>query len=187
MAYSWGKVGESGENFPELTTFHCRVLGFAIRELTTQEFNSLFLGRHEHTVDNKGRVAIPAKFRAELGERMYVTRWLDKCLALYSAPAFEALAAKVSSLSIADPNARQLRRIFFSDAAELEFDRQGRINLPVHLREFAGVGADDAALVVVGMNDYIEIWAKDRRNEVQNQVEEDPNSIASNLAQLGVF
>lgn len=145
----------------------------------------MFLGRHEHTVDNKGRVAIPAKFRNELGERMYVTRWLDKCLALYSAPAFEALAAKISTLPITDQNARQLRRIFFSDAAELEFDRQGRINLPAHLREFAGVGADDAEVMVVGMNDYIELWAKERWMEVQNQVEEDPNSIAAQLAQLG--
>lgn len=145
----------------------------------------MFLGRHEHTVDNKGRVAIPAKFRNELGERMYVTRWLDKCLALYSAPAFEALAAKISALSIADQNARQLRRIFFSDAAELEFDRQGRINLPGHLREFAGIGADDAEVMVVGMNDYIELWSKERWLEVQNQVEEDPNSIAAQLAQLG--
>ncbi len=147
----------------------------------------MFLGRHEHTVDNKGRVAIPAKFRAELGERMYVTRWLDKCLALYSAPVFEALASKISSLSMADQNARQLRRIFFSDAAEVEFDRQGRINLPAHLREFAGIGADEAASIVVGMNDFVEIWAKDRWLEVQNIVDEDPNSIASNLVQFGVF
>ncbi|NWJ94230.1 MAG: division/cell wall cluster transcriptional repressor MraZ [Chloroflexi bacterium] len=147
----------------------------------------MFLGRYEHIVDSKGRIAIPAKFRAELGERMYVTRWLDKCLALYSASAFEALAAKVSALSIADQNARLLRRIFFSDAAELEFDRQGRINLPSHLRDFAGIGAAEAEAVLVGANDYIELWAKDRWAEVQNQVEDDPNAIAAQLAQLGVI
>jgi len=147
----------------------------------------VFLGRYEHIVDAKGRVAIPARFRSELGERMYVTRWLDKCLALYSAPAFEALAAKVSALSITDHNARQLRRIFFSDAAELEFDRQGRVNLPSHLRDFAGIGGDEADTMIVGMNDYIEIWAKERWFEVQNQVEEDPNSIAAQLAQLGTI
>ncbi len=144
----------------------------------------MFLGRYEHTVDNKGRVAIPAKFRGELGERMYVTRWLDKCLALYPAPTFETLASKISALSIADQNARQLRRIFFSDAADLEFDRQGRINLPANLREFAGIGEDDAEVMVVGMNDYIEIWAREKWLEVQNEVEDDPNSIAAQLAQL---
>jgi MraZ protein len=77
--------------------------------------------------------------------------------------------------------------MFFSDAAELEFDRQGRINLPGHLRDYAGIGAADAEAVMVGVNDYIELWAKDRWTEVQNQVEEDPNAIAAQLAQLGVI
>ena len=129
-------------------------------------------------------MAVPAKFRNDLAEGMYVTRWLDKCLALYSTPAFEALAAKVSALPISDPNARNLRRIFFSDAAECEIDKQGRINIPSHLREFAGVSSDDADVMVVGMNDYIEIWAKERWLQVQAQVEEDPNSIAEQLADL---
>lgn len=176
-------VGKSGGKWGKLFTKPV----FSTKNWSRRELYSVFLGRYEHTVDNKGRVAIPSKYRGELGERMYITRWLDKCLALYSAPAFEALAAKVSSLSIADQNARQLRRIFFSDAAELEFDRQGRVNLPNHLRDFAGIGEDDAEVVVVGMNDYIEIWAKERWNQVQNEVEEDPNSIASQLAQLGVI
>ena len=129
-------------------------------------------------------MAVPAKFRNELADGMYVTRWLDKCLALYSTAAFEALAAKVSALPISDPNARNLRRIFFSDAAECEIDKQGRINIPAHLREFAGVNADDAAVMVVGMNDYIEIWARERWTQVQAQVEEDPNSIGQQVAEL---
>jgi MraZ protein len=147
----------------------------------------VFLGRYEHTIDTKGRVAIPAKFRGELGEKMYVTRGLDKCLALYPAPAFEALAARLSALSITDENARNMRRIFFSDAADLEFDKQGRINLPINLREYAGIGSDDAEVMVVGMNDYVEIWARERWQQVQNKVEEDPNSIAAHLAQLGTI
>ncbi len=144
----------------------------------------MFLGRYDHTIDNKGRMAVPAKFRNELADGMYVTRWLDKCLALYSTAAFETLAAKVSALPISDPNSRNLRRIFFSDAAECEIDKQGRINIPAHLREFAGVSADDAAVMVVGMNDYIEIWARERWTQVQAQVEEDPNSIGQQVAEL---
>lgn len=144
----------------------------------------MFLGRYEHTIDNKGRMAVPAKFRSELAEGMYVTRWLDKCLALYSATSFQTLASKVSALPISDPNARNLRRIFFSDAAECEIDKQGRINIPLHLREFAGVSADDADVMVVGMNDYIEIWARERWLQVQAQVEEDPNAIALQLADI---
>lgn len=147
----------------------------------------MFLGNYEHSVDSKGRMAVPARFRGELGERMFVTRWLDKCLALYPAPQFEQLAAQVSSLSIADPNARNLRRIFFAEAAEVELDKQGRINIPARLREFAGISGDEAQVVVVGMNNYVEIWSPNLWNEMQDQVEENAGSIASQLANLGVI
>jgi MraZ protein len=132
-------------------------------------------------------MAVPARFRGELGDRMFVTRWLDKCLALYPAEEFEELANKVGNLSIADPNARNLRRIFFSEAAEVELDKQGRINIPVRLREYAGLGAEDAQVVVVGMNTYIEIWAPDLWNQLQDEVEENAGSIASQLANLGAI
>ena len=147
----------------------------------------MFLGNYEHSVDSKGRMAVPARFRAELGERMFVTHWLDKCLALYPANQFEELANKVGNLSIADPNARNLRRIFFSEAAEVELDKQGRINIPVRLREYAGLGPEEAQVVVVGMNNYIEIWAPDLWNQLQDEVEENAGSIASQLASLGAI
>ncbi len=147
----------------------------------------MFLGNYEHTIDNKGRVAVPARFRAELGDRMYVTRWLDKCLTLYPAAQFEQLADKVSQLSIADPNARNLRRIFFSDAAEVELDKQGRINIPARLREFAGIAPEEAQVTVVGMNNYVEIWSPTLWEQMQNQVEENAGSIAAQLAGLGVI
>ena len=147
----------------------------------------MFLGNYEHTIDNKGRMAVPARFRAELGERMFVTRWLDKCLALYPAAQFEQLANQVSQLSIADPNARSLRRIFFSDAAEVEPDKQGRINLPARLREFAGLSGEEAQVTVVGMNTYVEIWSPGLWEQMQNEVEENVGSIASQLADLGVI
>ncbi len=147
----------------------------------------MFLGNYEHSIDTKGRMAVPARFRAELGDRMYVTRWLDKCLALYPVEQFEKLAAQVSNLSIADPNARSLRRIFFSDAAEVELDKQGRINIPARLREFASLSGEEAQVVVVGMNNYVEIWSPDLWEQVQEQVEENAGSIASQLASLGVI
>jgi MraZ protein len=147
----------------------------------------VFLGNYEHNVDNKGRMAVPARFRAELGERMFVTRWLDKCLALYPADQFEELANKVGNLSIADPNARNLRRIFFSEAAEVELDKQGRINIPARLRQYAGLGSEEAPVVVVGMNTYIEIWSPELWNQLQDEVEENAGSIASQLANLGAI
>ena len=147
----------------------------------------MFLGNYDHSVDSKGRLAVPARFRAELGERMFVTRWLDKCLALYPADQFEELANKVGNLSIADPNARNLRRIFFSEAAEVELDKQGRINIPARLRQYAGLGPEEAQVVVVGMNTYIEIWSPELWNQLQDEVEENAGSIASQLANLGAI
>jgi MraZ protein len=147
----------------------------------------VFLGNYDHSVDNKGRMAVPARFRAELGERMFITRWLDKCLALYPADQFEELANKVGNLSIADPNARNLRRIFFSEAAEVELDKQGRINIPARLRQYAGLDTDEAQVVVVGMNTYIEIWSPELWNQLQDEVEENAGSIASQLANLGAI
>jgi MraZ protein len=147
----------------------------------------VFLGNYEHNIDSKGRLSVPAKFRAELGDTMYVTRWLDKCLALYPAPQFEKLRSQVSSLSIADPNARNLRRIFYAEAAEVELDRQGRINIPVRLREFAGITGDDARVIVVGMDNYVEIWTPERWDALQDEVEENAGSIAAQLGTLGVI
>lgn len=147
----------------------------------------MFLGNYEHSIDSKGRLAVPAKFRVELGDRMYVTRWLDKCLALYPAEQFEKLAAQISSLSIADPNARSLRRIFFADAAEIEVDKQGRVNIPARLREYAGITGDDSQVIVVGMNNYVEIWSPKLWEEMQNSVEENAGTIASQLANLGAI
>jgi MraZ protein len=147
----------------------------------------VFIGSYEHTIDVKGRMAVPSRLRDRLGERMYVTRWLDKCLALFPADQFEALAEKVSSLSIGDPNARNLRRIFFSEAAEVAPDKQGRINIPARLRQFAGVSADDAQVAVVGMNNFVEIWAMETWNEVQEEAEQNVDTMAAALANIGAI
>lgn len=150
----------------------------------------MFLGNYEHTMDSKGRLAVPAKFRTELGDRMYITRWLDKCLALYPSEQFEKLAAQLSSLSIADPNARSLRRIFFADAAEIEVDKQGRVNIPARLREYAGISGGDEAdsqVIIVGMNNYIEIWSPKLWAEMQASVEENAEVIAAQIATLGAI
>ncbi len=183
-----GKSGEKWGQLPAKTLFP----GVGLRVVTafaglSGELQAVFLGNYEHTIDTKGRMAVPARFRAELGERMYVTRWLDKCLALFPTPQFEKLANQVSELSITDPNARSLRRVFFSDAAEVEIDKQGRINIPARLRQFAGLGSEDAQVIVTGVNTYVEIWSPDAWEQVQDQVEEDPSSIAAQFAGLTGF
>lgn len=147
----------------------------------------MFIGSYEHTIDVKGRMAVPSRFREQLGEVMYVTRWLDKCLALYPESEFKKISDKLAALSQVDVNARNFRRLFFSEATEAIPDKQGRINIAARLRQFAGISADDAQVIVVGVDNYIEIWALDAWNEAQEAAEQNVDSMAESLAKLGVF
>ena len=100
----------------------------------------MFTGEYRHTVDDKGRIAVPAKFRVQLGAGAVVSRWLDACLAIHTDQGWEALAAKVAALPITDQSARRFQRLIFAGAAEVELDRQGRILLPAYLREHIDLG-----------------------------------------------
>jgi MraZ protein len=115
----------------------------------------VFTGEYRHTVDDKGRIAVPAKFRAQLGAGAVVSRWLDACLAIHTEAGWDALATKVAALPITDQNARRFQRLIFAGAAEVELDRQGRVLVPAYLREHIGLGSD---AVVVGSRDHAEIW-----------------------------
>lgn len=141
----------------------------------------MFLGRFEHSIDAKGRLAVPAKFRGELSDGLVVTRGIDRCLSIYPVSQWKPLAEKVSNLSITDPNARNLRRMFFADAVDCELDKQGRVILPQHLREFAGM---ESEVIVLGINTYIEIWSAKNWLEVQTTVDNEGASIAERLANL---
>lgn len=115
----------------------------------------MFTGEYRHTVDDKGRIAVPAKFRVQLGAGAVVSRWLDACLAIHTQAGWDDLATKVSALPITDQNARRFQRLIFAGAAEVELDRQGRILLPAYLRDHIGLGGE---AVVVGSRDHAEIW-----------------------------
>jgi MraZ protein len=141
----------------------------------------MFLGRYEHNIDAKGRLAIPARFRTELTDGLVLTRGIDRCLAVYPMSAWRPLSEKVSALPISDPDARNFRRMFFADAVDCELDKQGRIILPSHLREFSGALSE---VIVVGMNTYIEIWDVRRWQEVQTTMDVEGASIAERLANL---
>lgn len=123
-------------------------------------------GRFEHNVDAKGRLSIPAKFRAELGENFVMTRGLDGCLALYS----EDNWAKEEEKILALPNtvdSRKVQRYFFSNAMDCEFDSQGRVVIPLSLREKAGISK---SVMVVGMANRAEIWDAERWNAYNEDV-----------------
>ena len=141
----------------------------------------MFLGRHLHTVDVKGRMAIPAKFRVPLGARVVVTRGVDRCLSLYPMPAWERLADQVAALSIGDADARAFKRLVFGEAADIDLDGQGRVLLPPELRTYAGI---EREVVVVGVHGSIELWSPERWAEVNAAVDADAVDLAGRLSAL---
>ncbi|HEY7029926.1 MAG TPA: division/cell wall cluster transcriptional repressor MraZ [Thermomicrobiales bacterium] len=141
----------------------------------------MFLGRYAHSVDAKGRLAIPARFREELAAGVVLTRGIDRCLALYPMAAWLPLAEQVSSLPITDPDARTFRRMVFAEAVDLELDAQGRILLPPELRRYAEIDRD---AYVVGVNTSIELWSPARWDAQSALIENDGAAIAQRLATL---
>ncbi|MBO9312099.1 MAG: division/cell wall cluster transcriptional repressor MraZ [Chloroflexus sp.] len=143
----------------------------------------MFLGSYEHAIDEKGRVAIPARFRAELAGGMVLTRGFDRCLLIFPLPYWSDLTRRVSALSLVDEDARMLRRLLFASASEQEMDRQGRILLPQNLREAGGL--TDQALLV-GLDAFIEVWAPDRWREVQQHLETQGPHFDEQMRKLGI-
>lgn len=142
----------------------------------------MFTGEYRHTVDGKGRIAVPVKFRAQLDPGSMVSGWLDDCLAIHPKAGWDALAAKVAALPITDPQSRRFQRFVFSQALEAEMDRQGRLLLPAYLRESIGLGTD---VVVVGSRDHAEIWAPDRWDAYRRALD-DPQELAKAFEGLGI-
>src|SRR5690554_2404653 len=119
----------------------------------------MFMGEYQHNMDVKGRVIIPAKFRAELGEKFVATRGLDNCLFVYPMHEWSVLENKLTTLPITSKNARTFVRFFFSGATECELDKQGRISIPGNLRTYANM---EKELVIIGLANRIELWAKEK-------------------------
>ena len=142
----------------------------------------MFTGEYRHTVDGKGRLAVPVKFRAQLDPGSMVSGWLDDCLAIHPKASWDALAAKVAALPITDMQSRRFQRFVFSQALEAEMDRQGRLLLPAYLRDSIGLGVD---AVVVGSRDHAEIWAPDRWDAYRKALD-DPQELAKAFEGLGI-
>lgn len=119
----------------------------------------MFLGEHHHTIDAKGRLIIPSRFREGLGEKFVLTKGLDTCLFAYPLQEWSILEQKMRSLPMTRSDARAFVRFFFSGASECETDKQGRILIPANLREYAGLKKE---VVVIGVSSRVEIWARDR-------------------------
>lgn len=144
---------------------------------------TLFKGEYNHTIDAKGRVIIPAKFRERLGEAFVVTKGLDGCLYGYANEDWQVFEDKLASLPLTNKDSRQFTRFFLAGAADCEVDKQGRILLPAVLREFAGLEKD---VVFVGVSKRIEIWDKDRWSEMISRYDGNMDEVAANLDELGL-
>ncbi|OAB42686.1 division/cell wall cluster transcriptional repressor MraZ [Paenibacillus antarcticus] len=138
----------------------------------------MFMGEYQHSIDDKGRMIIPVKFRDLLGTSFVVTRGLDHCLFAYPIEEWALLEQKLKSLPLMKSDARAFTRFFFSGATECEWDKQGRVNLPGNLREYAKL---DKECVVLGVSNRMEIWSKSTWNAYYDQSEEAFNDIAEKL------
>lgn len=138
----------------------------------------MFMGEFQHSIDDKGRIIIPAKFRELLGSSFVVTRGLDQCLFVYPMKEWEVLEQKLKALPLMKSDARAFTRFFFSGATECEWDKQGRVNLPSNLRQYAKLEKD---CVVLGVSNRVEIWSKDTWEQYFQQSEDTFNEIAEKL------
>lgn len=143
----------------------------------------MFIGEYQHNVDLKGRLAIPVKFRPDLAQGAVVTRGLDGCLFLFTTEEWQVLATKVRQLPLTEPKARAFVRMMFAGAAELLIDKQGRINVPAHLLEFAKISKET---VIAGLLNRIEVWDAKAWKAYQEQAESETDSIAMHLSNLGI-
>lgn len=141
----------------------------------------MFLGEYAHTLDDKGRLTLPAKYRAELAAGIVVTRGIDKCLFVFPRTEWEKLSEKLNALPLTDPQAREFRRLIFSGAVDDELDKQGRVLLAQYLRDYAGLNSN---VIVAGLNTHMEIWAPEAWNAIRANF--DSGISAEYWARLGI-
>lgn len=143
----------------------------------------MFYGEFEHSIDDKGRLTIPAKFREDLAGGVVVTRGLDGCLWAYPRYEWEKLAEKIAAMPSTNSAARSFARFMFSSAFDSIPDRQGRVLIPQKLRDYAGISNETA---VIGVMNRVEIWNPAQWNDAFSKVEADPDAIVQQLEELGI-
>jgi MraZ protein len=143
----------------------------------------MFIGEYQHTIDEKGRMAVPAKFRVKLAKGAVVTRGLDNCLFLYTGGEWKNLAERLAKLPISKANTRAFARLMLAGAMDVSLDKQGRIILPDYLRKYAGIGKN---VIVAGLYSRLEIWDEAKWETYKNGTEKTSGDIAEQLGELGV-
>jgi MraZ protein len=141
----------------------------------------MLLGEYEHTIDDKNRLTLPAKFRAAFAQGIVVTRGMERCLYAYPPEGWDGVVrSRLAALDPLSKEGRRMHRFFFSGAAEGELDRQGRVGVPAALMEHAGLGRE---VVVAGVNDHVEIWDREAWKRELAEVEGSAEDVAERLAE----
>ena len=138
----------------------------------------MFIGEYHHTIDEKGRIIIPAKFRENLGKEFIITRGIENCLFVYSLQNWAKITDKLSSLPFTKKDARTFNRFFMSGATNVELDKQGRVNISQPLIDYANLIKD---CVVIGTGDRLEVWSQESWNSFFDSTKDNMSDIAENL------
>ena len=152
-------------------------------QTTLKEGDPMLTGEFNHSIDSKGRLIIPSRFREELGQEFVMTKGLDGCLFVFPQNEWESFQGKLKTLPLINKDARKFSRFFMAGAAPCEMDKQGRTLIPATLREFAQMKKE---VVLTGMADRIEIWSKEKWIENNSYDEEDMDEIAASMQELGL-
>lgn len=143
----------------------------------------MFIGEYEHTLDTKGRIIIPSKFREKLGDEFVMTKGLDSCLFVYPKSEWSILEEKLKTLPLTNKDARAFIRFFFAGASECNLDKQGRVTIPGNLRKYSKL---DKEAVVIGVSTRMEIWDKEEWDEYNNDENLSYESISEKMLELGI-
>lgn len=144
----------------------------------------MLAGEHIHTIDSKNRVSMPAKFRALLGKKVYITLGLDGCLFMFSVSEWKAMSEKIAQTSFLNSDSRSFNRYFLGQAEEIEIDTLGRVLIPQNLREKIGL-KDKVAFI--GMSTRVELWENDKWQIYKGSVEKQADTLAEKLSNLGIL
>ena len=143
----------------------------------------MLIGEYEHSLDDKGRVIMPVKLRADIGERFIITKGLDGCLFVFSQLEWSNFERKLKELPLTNKNARDFDRFFLSGAIECELDKQGRFLIANNLREYANITKE---VVIIGVGTRLEIWNKEKWKNYNSDENISPDDIAENMTMLGI-
>ena len=143
----------------------------------------MFIGEYKHSIDEKGRLAIPSKFRHDLATGAVVTRGLDTSLFLFPKEEWGKLAQKLASLPLGQSNSRAFARLMLAGAMDVELDKQGRVVLPEYLRQYAHL---QKTTIIAGLYNRLEIWDEEKWEMYKKKVENDADTVAEQLGQLGI-